>query len=71
MINLRGSRDHYICIGSIAFDLDFDIDLALVPLVFYVYLFKKCIGDLALVMPLESVARKILSLMRRVEIFDC
>ena len=38
-----------------AFELELPADLALVHLVFHISLLKKCVGDLASIVPLESV----------------
>ena len=41
-----------------AYELEFPTELAAVHLVFHISLLKKCVGDLASIVPLESVAVK-------------
>ena len=45
-------------IGKVAFELEFQEKLAAVHPVFHITLLKKCVGDLASIVPLESVAVK-------------
>lgn len=43
---------------KVAYELDFPVDLAAVHLVFFVSFLKKCIGDPAMVIPLENMGVK-------------
>ena len=43
---------------NVAYELDLTTELAVVHPVFHISLLKKCVGDPAFVMPLESVAVK-------------
>ena len=43
------------CLGKVAYELELPADFVLVHPVFHVSLLNKCIGDLAIVVPLESV----------------
>ena len=45
-------------IGKVAYELELAAKLAVVHLVFYISLLKKCVGDPASIVPLESVAVK-------------
>ncbi|WMV09286.1 hypothetical protein MTR67_002671 [Solanum verrucosum] len=45
-------------IGKVACELELRADLAAVNLVFHISLLKKCVGDPASVVPLETVAVK-------------
>ncbi|WMV29227.1 hypothetical protein MTR67_022612 [Solanum verrucosum] len=45
-------------IGKVAYELELQVDLAAVHPVLHISLLKKCVGDLAYVVPLESVAVK-------------
>ena len=45
-------------VGNVAYELNFPAKLAAVHPVFDISLLKKCVGDLASVLPLESVALK-------------
>ena len=45
-------------VGKVAYELEFPSKLALVHLVFHISLLKKCVGEPASVVPLESVAVK-------------
>ena len=45
-------------IGKVAYELELAAKLAVVHLVFYISLLKKCVGDPASIVPLESVAMK-------------
>ncbi|WMV55678.1 hypothetical protein MTR67_049063 [Solanum verrucosum] len=45
-------------IGKMAYELELPADLAAVHPVFHVSLLKKCVGDPAFVVPLESLAVK-------------
>ena len=45
-------------IGKVAYDLKLLTDLAAVYLVFHIWLLKKCVGDPASVVPLESASEK-------------
>ncbi|WMV14130.1 hypothetical protein MTR67_007515 [Solanum verrucosum] len=45
-------------IGKVAYELELPTDLAAVDPVFHISLLKKCVGDPASVMPLETVAVK-------------
>jgi len=42
----------------VAYDLELPVELATVHLVFYISLLKKCVGDPASIVPLETVAMK-------------
>ncbi|WMV19689.1 hypothetical protein MTR67_013074 [Solanum verrucosum] len=43
------------CVGKVAYELDLPNELAPVHLVFHVSMLKKCIGDLASIIPLEGL----------------
>ncbi|WMV32219.1 hypothetical protein MTR67_025604 [Solanum verrucosum] len=45
-------------IGKVAYELNFPTDLAAVHPVFHISLLKKCVGDPASIVPLESVSMK-------------
>ena len=45
-------------VGKVAYELELPAELAVVHSVFNISLLKKCVGDLASVVPLESVAVK-------------
>ncbi|WMV08567.1 hypothetical protein MTR67_001952 [Solanum verrucosum] len=45
-------------VGKAAYELDLPADLAAVHLIFHIFLLMKCVGDLASIVPLESVAMK-------------
>lgn len=45
-------------IGKVAYESDFPVELVSVHLVFHVSLLKKCLGDLLLVVQVESVCVK-------------
>ena len=45
-------------IGKVAYELELQAKLAAVHPVFYISLLKKCVSDLASIVPLESVAVK-------------
>ena len=51
-------------VSKVAYELELTAELAAVHPVFHISLLKKCLGDPASVMPLESVAVKFLFLMR-------
>ena len=40
------------------YELEFQVELAVLHLVYHISLLKKCVGDTASVLPLESVAVK-------------
>ncbi|WMV10092.1 hypothetical protein MTR67_003477 [Solanum verrucosum] len=44
--------------GKVAYELEFPAELAAVHPVFHIFLLKKCVGDQASIVPLESVAMK-------------
>ena len=45
-------------IGKVSYNLDFLLEVAAVHPIFHISLLKKCVGDPASVVPLESVAVK-------------
>ncbi|WMV51065.1 hypothetical protein MTR67_044450 [Solanum verrucosum] len=45
-------------IGKVAYELELPVDLAAVHPVFHISLLKRCVGDLASMVPLESVVVK-------------
>ena len=45
-------------VGKVAYELEFPVELAAVHLVFHISLLKKCVGDPASIVTLESVAVK-------------
>ena len=45
-------------VGKVTYELELPAELAAVHLVFHISLLKKCVGDPASVVPLESVAVK-------------
>ncbi|WMV25392.1 hypothetical protein MTR67_018777 [Solanum verrucosum] len=45
-------------VGKVAYELELPIELAAVHPIFHISLLKKCEGDLASIVPLESVAVK-------------
>ncbi|WMV29742.1 hypothetical protein MTR67_023127 [Solanum verrucosum] len=45
-------------VGKVAYELELPTELAAVHPVFHISLLKKCVGDLASIVPLESVAVK-------------
>ena len=51
--------------GKVAYELELPSDLASVHLVFHVSLLKKCIGDPAVVVPIQSMDVQNSLLMRR------
>ncbi|WMV45834.1 hypothetical protein MTR67_039219 [Solanum verrucosum] len=52
-------------IGKVAYELELPAELAAVHLVFHILLLKKCVGDPASIVPLESLAVKDSPLMKR------
>ncbi|WMV58781.1 hypothetical protein MTR67_052166, partial [Solanum verrucosum] len=45
-------------VGKVAYELELPTEIATVHLVFHILLLKKCVGDPASIVPLESVAVK-------------
>ena len=45
-------------VGDMAYELELLAELVVVHLVFHISLLKKCVGDLASIVPLESVVMK-------------
>ena len=45
-------------VGKVSYDLELQAELAVVYLVFHISVLKKCVGDLAAVVPLDSVTVK-------------
>ena len=60
-------------VGKVAYELELPVELAAVHPIFHISLLKKCVGDLASVVPLESVAVKDNLFYEEVpvEILDC
>ncbi|XP_069148006.1 uncharacterized protein [Solanum lycopersicum] len=55
----------YVCpfkilkrVGKVAYELEFPAELGVVHPIFHISLLKKCVGDVASIVPLESVAVK-------------
>lgn len=46
------------CVGKVAYELNLPSELTTAHPVFYVLIIKKCIGNLSLVFPLESIGVK-------------
>ena len=42
-------------VGNVSYEIELPVELAAVHLVFHISLLKKCVGDLASIVPLESV----------------
>lgn len=45
-------------VGDVAYELELPQELAVVHLVFYISMLKKCLGDLALIVPTKNVGIK-------------
>ena len=45
-------------VGNVAYELELPTELAVVHLIFHIFFLKRCVGDPASIVPLESVSMK-------------
>lgn len=52
-------------IGNMAYELEFSPELAVIHPIFHISMLKKCLGDISLLVPIDSIGLRIACLTKR------